>query len=123
MRSSGEILGWLALGMGALGTVGWLTRLVLPRPSGRLAHNGAHVRPAGLAETGRRGEQWRDLRYSLLLVAVGVSCLAIDSTDSSVWWLQLGLAPFLLVFAAWDLASWIRARLKSRPGGPTVESS
>jgi hypothetical protein len=52
-----------------------------------------------------------------------VSCLAIDSTDSSVWWLQLGLAPFLLVFAAWDLASWIKARLKSRPGGPTIESS
>jgi hypothetical protein len=123
MRSSGEIMGWLALGMGTLGTVWRLSRLVLPRPTGRLAHHGAHVRPAGLAETGRRGEQWRDLRYSLLLVAVGVSCLTIDSTDSHAWWLQLGLAPFLLVLAAWDLASWLRSRIRSKPDGPAAESS
>jgi hypothetical protein len=123
MRSSGEILGWLALGMGTLGTVWWLTRLVLPRPSGRLAHPGAHVRPAGLAGIGRRGEQWRDLRYPLLLVAVGVGCLTIDSKDASVWWLQLVLAPLLLAWPAWDLASWLRSRVTRKPGGPTAESS
>ena len=81
------------------------------------------MRPAGLAKTGGRGEQWRDLRCSLLLVAVGVSCLTIDSTDSRAWWLQLGLAPFLLALAAWDLASWLRSRISSKPDGPAAESS
>ncbi|MGH3393088.1 MAG: hypothetical protein ACRDPO_00205 [Streptosporangiaceae bacterium] len=122
MRLSGEILGWTALAMGTLGTVWWLTRLVLPRPSGRLAHPGAHVRPAGLAGIGRRGWQWRDLRYPLVLVAVGVGCLTTDSADSRAWWLQLGLAPFLLVWPAWDLTSWLRSRVKRRPGGPAPES-
>lgn len=128
MRVSGEILGWIALAMGMLGIVWWLIRLVLPRPSGRLAHPGAHVRPGGLAGVagvagiGRPSWQWRDLRYPLVLVAVGIGCLTTDSADSRDWWLQLGLAPFLLVWPAWDLASWLRTRVKRRPGGPTPDS-
>ena len=123
MRLSGEILGWTALAMGTLGIVWWLTRQVLPRPQGRLAHPGAHVRPAGLAGIGRRSEQWRALRYPLVLIAVGISCLTIDSTDSSIWWLQLGLVPFLLLPSAWGLASWLRSRAQREPGGPTAKSS
>jgi hypothetical protein len=62
-----------------------------------------------------------DLSSSLVVVAIGVSLLALQwNTDTAKWW--LAHIPIFAVVVVY-LASWIRSRVIRGPGKPSAESS
>lgn len=74
----------------------------------------------GMTKLGARSQAWRDLRYSLILIAPGVFLLADGWEHGTDRWLLL---IFMVPIAIWNLGSRRRSDTTGESGQPTAEQS
>jgi hypothetical protein len=67
-----------------------------------------------------RSEAWRNLRLSLIIVALGVSLLGSGWKHDTARW---GFIVFTSVIVIWNVGSRRRSRIRLKSGDPTAEPS
>jgi hypothetical protein len=100
-----EAVGWAWIALGAYIT--WRDgRPLLSRTARRDDHKTRRAR-------NRRRKAWLDLRFSLLLVVIGVGWV----TNWHKHWLYLWLiSASIVTFVSWDLSAWLRSRRRRKSG-------
>jgi hypothetical protein len=73
-----------------------------------------------MTKLGARSQAWRDLRYSLILIAPGVFLLADGWKHGTDRWL---LFIFMFPIAIWNIGSQHRSRTRDESGQPTADQS
>jgi hypothetical protein len=103
-----EILTWFIIAAGTYSFARPLVRLTSGRDKPEMTKPGA------------RSRAWRDLRFSLVLIALGVSFLASGWKHGAARW-PVGIYASVLLI--WESGSWFRSRMRRKSGGQTAESS
>lgn len=71
-----------------------------------------------MTKPGARSEAWKRFRYCLAPISAGVLIFVVGSDGDMVTWLVSGVTLLVVI---WDLGSWLKPRVRRRPGGPTAE--
>lgn len=103
-----DILTWFIIAAGTYSFAWPLVRLTSGRDKPEMTKPGA------------RSRAWRDLRFALLSIALGVSLLAHGWKHDAARW---PVAIYACVLLIWESGSWFRSRMRRKSGGQTAAPS